>query len=64
MEECTDNGSCFVRSAHNEATEIGAGTLKELEEPRGGRAWLTMVPSFAEATAGRRRNLADLTKPL
>jgi hypothetical protein len=38
--------------------------LKELEGPCDGRTWLTRAPSFAEATAGRRKNLADLINPL
>src|SRR3979490_2891500 len=41
LEECTENESWFVRAACNRAIEMGAGILKELEGPRGGRAWLT-----------------------
>jgi len=54
LEVHTENGSGFVGSLCDKATRIGAAILKELEGPRGGRAWLTR--------AGE--NLADLTKPL
>jgi hypothetical protein len=38
LEECTDNGSCIVRSACNKAIGIGTRILRELEGPRGGGA--------------------------
>jgi hypothetical protein len=40
LEECTENGSCFVRSARHESTAMGRRIVKRLEGPRGGRAWL------------------------
>ena len=46
LEECTENGRCFVRSACNRGTQMGAKVLQELKGQRDGQAWLagTCIP--------------------
>jgi hypothetical protein len=52
------------RDVGKKVTNRDAKILEVLEGLRGGGAWFAGHPPTPRATAGRRRNRADSTKPL